>query len=125
MIRFFLPGRLDGLNTVIDRNRANRYAGASQKREITHALSWLIHAENIPPLHGPYGYKFIWHEQNRRRDPDNIASAVKFVFDALQLAGIILAPGWEKSKGCIAELLIFEQEHLEVLYYDDLVRGDT
>lgn len=39
--------------------------------------------------------------------------------------GIILAPGWEDSKGCIAELQMFKDTKAEasVLYYDEIVGG--
>lgn len=36
-------------------------------------------------------------------------------------AGIILAPGWEDSKGCCAERKLFEERGLELLYYKDIV----
>lgn len=36
-------------------------------------------------------------------------------------AGIILAPGWHLSKGCVAEKEWFEKRGKEVLYYQNLV----
>lgn len=35
--------------------------------------------------------------------------------------GIILAPGWEKSNGCIGEKKKFEKKNLEVLFYKDIM----
>lgn len=36
--------------------------------------------------------------------------------------GVILCPGWEKSKGCLLEKKWFEQRDLSVLYYEDLIK---
>ena len=33
--------------------------------------------------------RFEWHERTKRRDPDNIASAKKFVLDALVKNGVL------------------------------------
>jgi len=35
--------------------------------------------------------------------------------------GIILAPGWENSKGCVAEKKLFERLDREVLYYSHII----
>lgn len=110
MIKFFLSGRLDGFNAVIDRNRANRYAGAKRKKQITETLAWQIRAENIPPLSDiPHHFKFTWHEKNRRRDPDNVASAVKFILDALQIAGIIPDDGWGNVASITHEFMVADE----------------
>lgn len=93
-IKIFLPGRLEGMNEVIDANRASKYAGAELKRTLTEALAWQIKAERLPQLSGPRHYRFTWYEANRRRDPDNIASSVKFIFDGMKQAGVIENDGW-------------------------------
>lgn len=38
--------------------------------------------------------------------------------------GIILAPGWKESKGCVAEWEWFCNRDRRVLYYDDIVKED-
>lgn len=35
--------------------------------------------------------------------------------------GIILAPGWQKSRGCCAEKVAFEQQAKPILFYGDIV----
>ena len=37
----------------------------------------------------PVYIKFIWYEQNCKRDKDNVAFAKKFILDALQKSGIL------------------------------------
>lgn len=36
--------------------------------------------------------------------------------------GIILAPKWETSKGCIEEKRIFEEKGLEILLYEEIIK---
>jgi hypothetical protein len=89
----FLEGRLPGLNEVTAQNRRNRYAGAKQKKAVEDALLAQLHG--IPTLPAGCAWRFTWYEADRRRDPDNIASAVKFIFDALQAAGAIANDNWQ------------------------------
>ena len=91
-LRLWLAGRLPGLNEVTAENRGNRYAGAQQKKRTEAGLAWQL--RDVGPLPGRYHWHFTWHAKDKRRNPDNIASAVKFIFDALQHAGILSNDGW-------------------------------
>ena len=84
---FTIKQKLPSLNDVIAVNRTNRFQGAKFKREIEEAIGWSIRsALTRKTLHKPSGavvVRFTWTEPNRRRDCDNIASAKKFILDAL------------------------------------------
>jgi Holliday junction resolvase RusA-like endonuclease len=41
-------------------------------------------------------YTFTWYCPDKRKDKDNIMSAQKFVFDALQQIGYIKNDGWKQ-----------------------------
>lgn len=43
--------------------------------------------------------------------------------DNTNFAGIILAPGWNNSKGCVIEKTWFEEHDREILYYMDIMEG--
>ena len=43
--------------------------------------------------------RFAWVESGRHRDPDNIASAKKFLLDGLVLAGGLPGDGWAHVAG--------------------------
>ena len=92
----FLPLQLPGLNAVTRKNRAGKYAGAGQKKAIEAEIITFLRLFKVRPLHDrvSYRWRFTWHELHRRRDPDNVGSACKFIFDALQQAGIITNDGW-------------------------------
>jgi hypothetical protein len=93
-LRLWLEGRLPGLNEVTAKNRgsAGWVSGAQQKKRVERGLAWQL--RDVGRIEGCYHWRFVWRVKNRRRDPDNIASAVKFIFDALQHAGVIENDGW-------------------------------
>ena len=87
---FTVYGRLDALNDYINANRINRYKGAKVKRDNQDKVLAAIEAADL----APYGEQkvrvtFNWVEPNKRRDPDNIASACKYIFDALVEAKVL------------------------------------
>jgi Holliday junction resolvase RusA-like endonuclease len=84
---FAIDGRMPGLNDYVLRERSNRFAGAAMKRAQTDRAA--AAARGLPAFHGPVTVSFTWVEKNRRRDPDNVAFAKKFVLDGLVRAGVI------------------------------------
>ena len=93
----FISGELPGLNKVIGANRANKHVGAKLKRETEEMLLIALRAQGCAFVEdGPLIWTFIWQCKNRRRDPDNIASATKFIFDALQSGAFLANDGWRQ-----------------------------
>src|SRR5690554_3458067 len=45
--------------------------------------------------------EITWYAKDKRKDPDNIAAAVKFIWDGLVLAGVIPNDGWNENGGWI------------------------
>lgn len=85
-----IPGRLDGLNALIDANRKSPFCGAKVKRDNDTIVTDAI-AKDLKNCHfdKPVKIDFVWCEPNARRDPDNIASAKKFILDALVRSGVL------------------------------------
>lgn len=88
-----IPGRLPGLNEYTESNRRNPYAGAKVKAELTeHCQAYFMEYLNIglmKPIRNTVDIDIWWYEQNDRRDPDNIYSALKFVLDGAVKAGVL------------------------------------
>lgn len=84
---FTIKHKLPSLNDYSKAERTNRFVGARFKQEIEELIEWSIRsALTRKTLHKPSGaviVRFTWTEPNRRRDCDNIASAKKFILDAL------------------------------------------
>lgn len=114
--KLIIKGRLPGLNEIIDANRRHRNAGATQKRNTDKRIVNAIKSQKIQKQPGLNEYEFNWFCKDRRRDKDNIAVGKKFVFDALQTAGIIENDGWQQVERFTDKFHIDkENERLEVI----------
>ena len=85
---------LPGLNDYTGACRANPHAGAAMKRKAENRIKNAMHVfyhDDDPdePGSDQYDVTFTWAEKSRRRDPDNIAFAKKFILDVLVAEGII------------------------------------
>lgn len=90
---FTIEDKLPSLNDYVKECRINKYSGAKFKQEIEKLISLYINnakvKKTIQPTNKPIIVHFEWHEKTKRRDADNIASAKKFILDAMQTSGII------------------------------------
>lgn len=84
---FVIKQKLPSLNDYTAACRANKYVGAKFKAEVEEVIGWAIkQALTSKSLRKPSGavmVRFEWHERTKKRDADNIASAKKFILDAL------------------------------------------
>src|SRR5690606_18278944 len=95
-MRIWIPHKFPSLNEYINAERRHRMMAANIKKKWTE----LVRAETLAQVSEPalaiaikdYPIKihFIVHEQNARRDIDNVSSMVsKFCLDGLVKAGIL------------------------------------
>lgn len=94
MQSLIIKGRLDGLNEIIEANRTNKYKGANVKKQNEAIVIYYARFCGLKPIKD-YPLKVIinWYEKNRLRDWDNVMSAKKFIFDALQKGGYLKGDG--------------------------------
>ena len=111
MLAFTIHGRLPSLNEVIGANRANKYGGASLKKQ---AEALILPQLPRVTQSGKCHVTFRWHCPNTRRDPDNIASAQKFILDAMQSAGIIDNDGWRQVASLNHTFTVAGTDYVEV-----------
>ena len=93
MNTFTVKAQLPSLNTVISKNRANRYMGAKFKKDIEEVIGWAIKQAltkgELKPIQFPCVIYIEWHEATKRRDVDNVQSSQKFVLDAMVQNGVL------------------------------------
>jgi hypothetical protein len=94
---FFIPGKFPTLNDVLAakrqaRGRSDGYALLKKSWEQRIILA--ARQARIKPMQSAH-VKFVLHELNRRRDPDNVAAvAIKFALDSLVKGGVLPSDGW-------------------------------
>lgn len=96
MTKITISGELPGMNEIINANRNNRYAGASQKKKITNLVAWECKAQGIKPIDYKVDVEIHWYCKNKRKDKDNISCGMKFLLDGLMTAGVIPNDGWNE-----------------------------
>ena len=103
MNEFVIKAKLPSLNDFIKANRSNAYKGNQFKQDVEMLICCYIRnaltAKQLHPPAGPVIIDFEWHEKTKRRDADNIASAKKFILDALQKQGVLINDSRKYVKG--------------------------
>lgn len=87
---------LPSTNEIINKNRSNRYAAASQKKQYTKLIAYLTKEQMKEKIKNKVDVTCNWFVRNKRKDKDNISGGIKFILDGLQEAGIIENDGWEQ-----------------------------
>lgn len=102
-----IPGTMPGLNEMIDEARIHRMRSAEQKKLYTDLVMWYAKKAKVPKMER-VSLNITWYEPNRRRDPDNVQAAVKYIWDGLQAAGVIVNDGW-KQQGQVKHTMAVDQ----------------
>ena len=112
MNHFVVQAKLPSLNQYINACRLNKFAGAKFKRDtekiIEDAIDIYLNHEQLQSVNEPVKIRFDWHEKTMRRDADNIASAKKYILDAMQTKNILPNDNRQYVKG----------------FYDDIIDDD-
>ena len=95
-IKIVIPGEMPGFNEIIAAAKSHYHAYNNMKRENTELATW---AFKKAPKKERVFLDITWYCKTRRRDPDNIAAAVKFIWDGLVEAGVIENDGWKQNGG--------------------------
>lgn len=110
-IQIIIKGSLCSLNDYILKERANKYIGAKIKKDNTNFV--LKQLPNIKIDH-KIDIEFNWYCKNKRKDPDNICFARKFILDAMVLKGIIKNDGWKNIGSFKDNFYVNKEEMIEL-----------
>lgn len=116
--RMVIEGELPSLNLYIKAERSTRrgIGGATLKRNATTKVRLSAVQDEVQPVEGPVAITFLWFVPDRRKDPDNVVFAKKFILDGLVWAGVLPNDGMRWIHR-LEDVLQVDREHprIEVL----------
>lgn len=89
-------GELPSLNDYTNGQRRNRFVGAKLKKQATFQCEVATRKAMADGFKFPLHSDVIchWYAKDKRKDKDNIAFALKFIFDGMQQAHLIENDNW-------------------------------
>lgn len=124
--KFTIPQKLPSLNEYVRKCRSNKYEGSRFKNQVEYGINGAILAAKakgeLRPTNKPVIVLFRWHEKTKRRDADNIASAKKFILDALQSMGIIPNDNRKYVKGFYDMIVDDDEDFVEVELIEEEIK---
>lgn len=61
-----------------------------------------------------------WYEKNKRRDPDNVFSAIKYILDSLVEVGVFPNDGQKQVEGIVNWIKVdANNPRIEITIYED------
>lgn len=98
-MKVVIDGELAALNEFINSQRANRFGGAALKKKNTQKCASYFAPIKAKKLNYPVIVHLTWYAPNKRKDPENLAFAKKFILDGMQEVGLLKNDGWSEIKG--------------------------
>lgn len=115
---FIVYDKLPSLNEYVNACRRNPFVGASFKKKVEKNISKYIniYLERgiLKVIDEPIIVFFTWSESTRRRDCDNIASAKKYILDAMQTCNIIANDNRKVVKGFRDDIIDGDEDYVLV-----------
>ena len=115
---FTINHRLTAYNEHEKKARGNFYRANNDKVRMENMVGWAIRAAKLQPVEAPQWISIEWHEdisgKKRGRDPDNIASAKKFILDALKKQKIIRDDNHKRIAG-FTDRFVYEKAKSRII----------
>lgn len=92
-MKLVIPGVLPSLNEIIAESKQHYGTYSKMKAHYTDVVAWQAKAQKIPHVERA-DFVITWYCRNKKKNKDNIMAGQKFIFDGLQIAGVIENDGW-------------------------------
>jgi len=93
-----IKGELPTLNEEINGAKKHWSYYAKKKKEWTNLVAW--QAKKMAKIKEyPITFEINWYMKNKKKDPDNVAFAKKYIFDGLVTAGVLENDGSKQITG--------------------------
>ena len=117
LAKFYIPGELTTLNEYINAERGNKFAASVIKKTETERIVWEVKNQC---KHAKVSCEFKlfirWFVKDKKKDPDNVAFAKKFILDGMVSAGLINTDGMKQVTSFQDEFYV-DKEHPRIEVY--------
>lgn len=115
--KFTLYDSLPNLNQTLAKALANRYTYGKTKKKIDANIAWEIKVQ-LPGVRITSRMSVVihWYVKDRRKDPDNVYSAVKYILDGAQKSGIISGDGFKNVADILNQVEVDKQRPRAEIY---------
>lgn len=120
--KIIVPGTMANLNNLL--KAARRSWGEENRIKQKHTEDVAKLCKGLTKCETPVMVRVNWVERNRRRDPDNIFSASKFILDGLVRGGVLEDDGQRWVAGAYNSLNVDSRNpRVEVSWYETELVG--
>lgn len=112
-MKLVLRNKLPDYNWAIEKAKGDKRGiiYRQSKKKVDEAICWEAQRQlRGLTVSGNCAFVFKWYCKNRMKDPDNISSAVKYIFDGLQLSGILPGDGFKNTSGGTLHLYYVDKQ---------------
>lgn len=93
-MKIVIEGEFPTLNQVVAASKT--HYGAYAKMKKTHTQKVMASVKGLPYIQEKADIECTWYRKNRRSDPDNVASGIKFILDGFVESGLLDNDGWKQ-----------------------------
>ena len=117
-VEFTIPGELPALNEIINMAK-QKWSYKDLKKAETDRVAWELTSQGAKrhqQFTKPIAVTITWYCPNKRKDKDNVMAGCKFIFDAMQVVGLIKNDGWNQVAGIVPRFEVDpENPRIEVI----------
>ena len=122
---FVHEGKLLNLNEALNMKARSSFLYNKNKQQTEEDIMWSIKSQlrGLSIADKPFSTVFTWFVSSRRSDPDNVASAVKYIFDAAQKCGFIKNDNYLATSGGFMHRFVLSPDRMPRVHVQFLVGG--
>ena len=94
-MKLVIGGTLPTMNEIIDAAKGSKYTFRALKEQYDNLVAWHAKAQKLQQIEKA-DFTITWICPDKRYDKDNIMAGQKFIFDGLQVAGVLKNDGWKQ-----------------------------